>query len=176
MSADGKQNQPDELKHAIFIGSRDVKIDPKNRLMLPIDFRRAIVAERDGKGFIAIVGPNQKVWIYTERKYYSSAEEQRSNMLPSLDEQDFNQMWYGQAEPMDFDGQERILVPDKILKRAKLGKDVSVVGVKDHMEIWNRTDWAAREEQLDQKRIEITDRTREAMKVMPKQLNVTYSG
>ena len=53
------------------------------------------------------------------------------------------------------DKQGRVLLPDKILKRAGILKEVTLIGVRDHLELWNRADWEARREELERRGPEI---------------------
>ena len=46
-------------------------------------------------------------------------------------------------------------MPQKTLKRAGITKEVSLIGVRDHLEVWNRADWEARIEELERKAAEI---------------------
>jgi MraZ protein len=46
------------------------------------------------------------------------------------------------AAVAELDKQGRVLVPPDLLAHAALGKDVVVAGVHDHIEIWDRSQWA----------------------------------
>ncbi len=46
------------------------------------------------------------------------------------------------ATVAELDKQGRVLVPPHLARHAGLGKDVVVVGVHDHIEIWGRPEWA----------------------------------
>jgi MraZ protein len=59
------------------------------------------------------------------------------------------------ASRVEPDGQGRLLLPQKILRRAGIQKEVTLIGVRDHLEVWNRADWEARIEELEQKAAEI---------------------
>jgi MraZ protein len=39
------------------------------------------------------------------------------------------------------DKQGRVIIPAALLEHAKLGRDVVVAGVNDHLEIWDRAAW-----------------------------------
>ena len=39
------------------------------------------------------------------------------------------------------DGQGRVMIPPALLDHAKLGREVVVAGVHDHLEIWDRAAW-----------------------------------
>jgi MraZ protein len=47
------------------------------------------------------------------------------------------------AAVAELDKQGRVLVQQDLLAHAGLGKEVVVVGVHDHIEIWGRAEWAA---------------------------------
>jgi MraZ protein len=46
------------------------------------------------------------------------------------------------ATVTDLDKQGRVLVPTDLARHASLGRDVTVVGVDDRIEIWDRPQWA----------------------------------
>jgi MraZ protein len=56
---------------------------------------------------------------------------------------------------VEMDKQGRILLPDKSLKRSNIQKEVTLLGVRDHLELWNRADWEARRQELERRGPEI---------------------
>jgi MraZ protein len=59
------------------------------------------------------------------------------------------------AGRIEWDKQGRVLFPDKFLKRSGVGKDVTLLGVRDHLELWSRTDWEAEREALAARQAEV---------------------
>ena len=49
---------------------------------------------------------------------------------------------FATAAVLEVDKQGRVLVPADLAAHAGLGKDVVVAGVHDHVEIWDRAQWA----------------------------------
>jgi MraZ protein len=49
---------------------------------------------------------------------------------------------------LEWDKQGRVLIPEKMRQRTALQKEVTLVGVRDHLEIWNRPEWEAERERL----------------------------
>ncbi|MFL5946237.1 MAG: division/cell wall cluster transcriptional repressor MraZ, partial [Gaiellaceae bacterium] len=45
------------------------------------------------------------------------------------------------ASEADLDKQGRVMIPAQLLEHAKLGREVVVAGVHDHLEIWERAAW-----------------------------------
>lgn len=140
------------MNHALLIGSYEVTIDPKNRLPIASDFRRAINSERDGDAFFIVVGINGRPWFYPDR-YYTALLSQRPapELIPELEVLEFDHMYFGSAYRRSVDEQGRILIPEKLLKRTKTDRDVTMVGGLDHLELWNRG-VGRLEEDLDSRR------------------------
>lgn len=141
------------MNHALLTGSYEVTIDQKNRLPIASEFRRAINSERDGDSFFILVGINGRPWLYPDR-YYTALLSRRPapELLPELDALEFDHMYFGSAYRRAVDDQGRILVPEKLLKRTKTERDVTLVGSLDHLELWNRAEWDAWEDDLDTRR------------------------
>jgi MraZ protein len=155
------------MKHAVFYGPHETTLDNKHRFLLPADLRNSIVPSQDGEAFIAIVGVNKKIWLFTENRYLEHAE-QPLNMTPGDDEIAFTQLWYGTARKLKMDPNGRILVPDELLKKTGTENSIMVVGHRDHLQIWNRAEWRAREEELDAKRVTIAEaKAKQSAMMMP---------
>ena len=146
---------------ALLFGSYDVSIDEKNRMLVPVEIRRAIDPATDGDAFIMVPGVNRKPWLYPEKYYKSLALQLHSEMAPGEDELAFDQLNFAMASRVEWDKQGRIVIPEKFILKSKLSRDVTVAGSRDHVEIWNRADWVAREEELEARRTEIAVRAKQ---------------
>jgi MraZ protein len=49
--------------------------------------------------------------------------------------------FFSGAAEAELDKQGRVMIPAQLLEHAKLGKEVVVAGVHDHLEIWDRAAW-----------------------------------
>ncbi len=143
------------MKHAVFFGSYEMTLDAKHRLSVPAAVRKSIVPDRDGESLFAIIGQNRKIWLYTEKAYEQGAERDL-NMTPGPQDIEFDHVMYGMANKLDMDAQFRILIPEKLLKKTGTENAVTLVGSRDHLELWNQADWAAYENDIDARRAEIT--------------------
>ena len=52
------------------------------------------------------------------------------------------------AGRVEVDRQGRVRLPDNLLKRSRLGSEVVLLGVKDHLEVRDRKDWQVYVEQM----------------------------
>ncbi len=124
----------------MLIGEYRHTIDDKNRLSLPAKFRR-----ETGKKVIITSGLDSCLFIFTVNsweeitKRLSSSD---SSML-SADTRAFNRYLLGGAVEIEVDSLGRMLIPEFLVTRAKLGKNVVIVGVRERAEIWDEARWDA---------------------------------
>lgn len=147
----------------LLTGNSPVTIDDKNRMLVPAEIRDKIDPATDGEHFYLVPGTNGKLWMYPDRYYESMASDIESGLAPDDDRLAFDQMMFGMAIRIERDKQGRVLIPEKVMRRSALSKGpVTVVGVKDHVEIWPPAEWEQREQELLQKRAEVAARGRQA--------------
>jgi MraZ protein len=150
------------VQHAILYGEHELTLDDKNRLLVPAEIRKALDPQRDGEAFFMVVGTNRKLWFYPENYYGLLVAQRQQDITPDEDILAFDQMHFARASKVEWDKQGRVVIPERALRRTELGREVTLIGVRDHLELWNRTDWSQREAELDQKQSEIALRARQA--------------
>jgi MraZ protein len=150
------------LRHPVLYGEYELNIDDKNRLLVPSEVRRSITPEEHGDGFFFVIGVNRMPWLYPERYYERLATAAPSDMTPAQDLLAFDQLHFAMASRVEPDKQGRVLLPDKTLRRAGIKKEVTLIGVRDHLELWNRADWEAERERLETLRSELAVAARQA--------------
>jgi MraZ protein len=153
------------LRHLLLIGEYELGIDDKNRLSLPADIRKAINSDRDGDAFFLVLGPNGKPWLYPELYYEQIVFQEEPEITPEEEQLDFDHMNFALADRITWDTQGRMLIPDKTLRRTGLGKEVTMIGSRDHLEIWNRSDWQVRREGLLARSAEVAIRAKKTRRV-----------
>lgn len=136
------------IRHAILFGEYELTIDDKNRMLVPAEIRKALIPERDGDAFFMVVGRNQVPWLYPARFYELLVSQAPAELTPEEDLLAFDQMNFALAARLEWDKQGRVLIPDKTLRRTGLDREVSLIGVRDHLELWSRPAWEARREEL----------------------------
>jgi MraZ protein len=145
----------------LLFGNYELTIDDKNRMLVPSEIRKAIDPQTDGDAFFLVTGINHKLWLYPEKYYEALALRMQSEMAPEEDLLAFDQLNFAMASRVEWDKQGRILIPDRVLKKSGLSREVTLIGMRDHAEIWNRADWDARIDELDRKRAEIAVRAKQ---------------
>jgi len=122
----------------MFYGTHEHTIDEKNRLTLPAKFREGL-----GGDVVLARGIDGTIDVYPRSTWESSVE--RITTLDSLtrEAREMKRFVFAGATVTEVDKQGRVLVPPDLARHAGLAKDVAVVGVHDHVEIWNRPEWAS---------------------------------
>ena len=150
------------MRHLLLIGEYDLTIDEKNRLQIPAEIRKSMNSERDGDAFFLVLGLNRKPWLYPERYYEQIVFQAQPELTPGEEQLDFDHVNFALAEKRDWDSQGRMVIPEKTLRRSELTREVTLIGARDHLEIWNRSDWEARREQLLSRSAEVAIRAKQA--------------
>ena len=121
----------------MLLGEYEHTIDDKNRLTLPAKFRQAFDgrlrrhsrARRLSLGLDA--GELGELPRLDPRRPAPAEPGGPADAAPLL-------LRRQRATP---DKQGRVTIPPALLEHAKLGRDVVVAGVNDHLEIWDRAAW-----------------------------------
>ncbi|RMF73699.1 MAG: hypothetical protein D6744_15340 [Planctomycetota bacterium] len=122
-----------------FVGTYELTIDSKNRLSIPHTIRSKINSDQDGRSFYVLPGRRRDVLAVYPERYF---EHMRRTVIPepSLSQHgnDWRQFEFAQCALIDPDSQGRILIPERLLTRSGIGSKVTLIGVQDHLEIWDR--------------------------------------
>jgi len=121
----------------MFYGKHEHTVDEKNRLTLPAKFRDALAA-----GVVLARGIDRNIDVYPRGSWDASVE--RIAELDSLtrEAREMKRFVFAGATVSELDKQGRVLVPPALHRHARLGREVVVAGVHDHLEIWDRAAWA----------------------------------
>lgn len=124
----------------LLTGTHPRTLDDKNRLALP---RRVRDLLGDPAALFVTPGPDQTLWVYTEAELEKLAA--RLDQAPATDAEArlFRRLYFAQTEQVDVDKSGRILVPERLGNFAGLDKEVVLIGVRDHLELWNAGRWQA---------------------------------
>ena len=126
----------------MFFGEYEHAIDDKSRLTLPARFRAALA-----DGVVIAKGLDGTVDVYPREVWEVKIVDRIGRLDPLLsDSRMLQRVFFGGASEDVPDKQGRVHLPAALMRHGKLGKDVTVVGNNDHLEIWDRAAWA---EQLE---------------------------
>ncbi|MGD0463585.1 MAG: hypothetical protein ABSB74_13955 [Tepidisphaeraceae bacterium] len=143
-----------------FSGEYELTIDPKNRLLIPAKVRSSL----DGTSLIITV-KGSVPWIYPCGFYkYLLSMQITPTLNPNEPLQRYKRLTGASTVELEWDNQGRVVLPSSILGRVELGKEVTLVGSIDHLELWSREKWIEDRDQLVAESDEIEDW---ALKTLP---------
>lgn len=117
-------------------------VDDKLRVAIPKPLREALGELAKGVLYVT-PGTDGSLALYTED---TLAEQARRLMEASPNAQDvraFSRLFYSRAQAVELDSQGRVRIPPELAGLAGLGKEAVLVGVLDHLELWEKTRWDA---------------------------------
>ena len=121
----------------MFRSSSFHTIDPKGRIIIPARFRNFIRAS--GGNGVMVSNMDSSLYVYTFNEWQNI--EKKIISAKSQHMRQFKRFFLGNACECMCDKQERILIPQTLREYANLEKDIVLVGVLDHFEIWSRDRW-----------------------------------
>lgn len=147
-----------------FTGYYEHTVDDKNRLSIPASLRNQMDPERDGKRWYVVPGRQSgSLWMYPEKEFNRLSDSFGSELNPDDDQLTWEQTIFPLAELLDTDSAGRVVLPARHLQLAGMTREVTVAGVRDHVEIVNRADFDRRKEEAWRNYTEIQRKAREAM-------------
>jgi MraZ protein len=121
----------------MLLGEHEHTLDDKNRLTLPARFRQAFA-----EGIVVTRGMDGCLFAYTPQDWAALVQGRLATLDPlSKEGRRMQRFFYAGATEAELDKQGRVGIPGALLEHAKLGRDVVVAGVHDHLEIWDRAAW-----------------------------------
>jgi MraZ protein len=120
-------------------------------MLIPWDLRRWINPDTDGTAlYLSEATDNGVPWLYPDKLFRQLASQESSELMPDEDALALDEWLFGTATFLEFDKQGRILIPEKTRKRLNLESEVTLVGARDHIEVWSRSRWPERLANLPQ--------------------------
>jgi len=128
----------------LLTGTYPRTLDEKKRLALPKRLREQL-GEPDK--LLITPGPDQCLWLYNQEGLERLAEKLDQAPAADAEARVFRRLYFAQTEAVDVDRTGRILLPERLIQFARLKHAVVLIGVRDHLELWDARRW---ERYLDQ--------------------------
>jgi MraZ protein len=122
----------------LLTGTQARTLDEKNRLALPKRVREQL---QEPETLFVTPGPDQCLWLYTQAGLEQLAEKLDRAPATDAEARVFRRLYFAQTEAVDVDRSGRILVPERLGQFAGLRRDVVLIGVRDHLELWDAERW-----------------------------------
>jgi MraZ protein len=103
--------------------------------------RGQIDADEHGSNFYLVLGANGILCLYPEKYFEQIALAVAPGTTAPDEAVAFERMSFSLASKVELDNQGRLLLNDKLRKRAGLKDNITLIGVRDHIELWNSESW-----------------------------------
>src|SRR4051795_10180122 len=118
----------------LLTGTHPRTLDDKKRLTLPKRVREQLGDETQ---LYVTPGSDASLWIYSRTELERLAGKLDEAPATDSEARIFRRLFFAQMEEVELDRSGRILVPDRLAKFADLQHDVILLGVRDHLELWD---------------------------------------
>ena len=120
----------------MFCGEYSHNLDAKKRISLPAKLRDEL-----GETVVMTKSVDRCVSLYPIERWQDFTA--KLDSLPGIETRQVKRVLYAAAFETTVDGQGRVLVTPNLCEYAGLDRSVKVIGVGDHIELWDETRWAA---------------------------------
>jgi MraZ protein len=125
----------------LLTGEYEGTVDEKGRVFVSNKLRNQIDCDEHGSSFYLTVGPNGVMSLYPEKYFKQIALAESPGTVAPDEAVVYERMNFALAGRVELDRQGRLLISEKIRKRANLQNNLTLIGVRDHIELWNTQDW-----------------------------------
>ncbi len=125
----------------MFQGSSALAIDAKGRMTIPARHRDALLVQSEGR--LTLTRHPDGCLLMFPRPAWEAVREKIA-ALP-INASGWRRFFLGNAADVEMDGAARVLIPPELRKAAGLAKDVMLLGMGTHFEIWDAASLAVKE-------------------------------
>jgi MraZ protein len=122
----------------LLTGTHVRTLDDKKRLALPKRIREQL---GEAKKLYVTPGPDQCLWIFTQGGLEKLSERLDQSSATDADARVFRRLFFSKVEEADIDGSGRILIPEGLAAMGNLQRDVVLIGIQQHLELWDNQRW-----------------------------------
>ena len=120
----------------MFLGTFEVKLDAKGRLILPAKYRDQLQG-----GLVITRGQEHCLYVFPLSEFERMHEQMRQAPLTSKDARAYQRVFLSGAVDDIPDKQGRILIPAILRRFAELKREIVVIGAGARLEIWDTEAW-----------------------------------
>ena len=116
-------------------------VDDKSRVLISNKLRSQIDADEHGSNFYLVLGANGILCLYPEKYFEHIALAVAPDATAPDEAVAFERISFALTSKVELDSQGRLLLNERLRKRAGLKDQITLIGVRDHIELWNSENW-----------------------------------
>lgn len=138
----------------MLLGQYQHNLDDKNRLMIPSKMK---VELNEASTLYVLKGFEGCIAIYTKEHFDRLIARLETLSYFDTDSRNFVRLTLASVIQLNVDKLGRIQFTPSTLEKYKISKEVIVIGVNDHFEIWDKGAYSKYEEEISSKYEELAD-------------------
>lgn len=125
----------------LLTGEYQHVIDDKGRVLVSNKLRTQIDAQEYGTNFYLVLGPDGILCLYPDRYFERISGAVGAGISAPDEAVAFERLTFALASKAELDSQGRLLINERLRKRVGLKDRIVLLGVRDHIEVWNEDNW-----------------------------------
>ena len=125
----------------LLTGEYQHVVDDKGRVLVSNKLRSQIDADEHGSNFYLVLGANGVLCLYPEKCFEQISLAVGPATAAADEAVAFERISSALTSKVELDGQGRLLLNDRLRTRAGLKDQITMIGVRDHIELWNSESW-----------------------------------
>jgi MraZ protein len=127
---------------SVFYGESDHTLDSKARLFVPKRFQEELGRGAEGNLVCFLTrGQDRCLYLFSETGFQRALAGLDIAAFTGERQRAAQRLFFANSARIELDASGRVLIPEKLRAHVGLDKDVVIVGVNDHAEIWARATW-----------------------------------
>ena len=122
----------------MFLGEFTHKMDNKNRIMMPSEFRDILSEE-----FYITKGPEKSLVIYTKDEFEKQSQRLDNLVIENKKNRAIKRLFFSSTIKTSLDKQGRVLLNKNLRDYANIFSEAMIIGNNTTIEIWDVATWEA---------------------------------
>ena len=127
----------------MLMGEFEHTLDAKGRISMPAKLRKDM-----GDAFILTKGLDGCLFAFSSEEWLNFETKLKSLPLSDKNARNFVRFFLAGATECEIDKQGRFLIPGNLRQAANLEKEAISIGVGTRLEIWNKSTWKSKDEEI----------------------------
>lgn len=133
----------------MFLGEFTHKLDSKNRIMIPSEFRDDL-----SNDFYITKGPEKSLVIYTEEEFIKQSERLDGLEVQNKKNRAIKRLFFSSTVKANLDKQGRVLLNKNLRDYSEIKEEAMIIGNNSTIELWDRANWEA---YIDEVEVNLSD-------------------
>lgn len=130
-------------KQTMLIGEFEHTLDAKGRISMPAKLKKDI-----GESFILTKGLDGCLFAFSMEEWLNFETKLKTLPLSDKNSRNFVRFFLSGATECEIDKQGRFLIPNNLREAASLVKEAVIIGVGTRIEIWDKSKWKLKDEEI----------------------------